>query len=57
VTAMDKLNSIRLPICFPMMSDEELDDLGEDMLKFGQHKRVMRYEGMILDGRNRYLAA
>jgi hypothetical protein len=53
---MDKLEFHPLADLFPMMSDEELDDLGEDMLKFGQHKRVMRYEGMILDGRNRYLA-
>jgi len=37
---MDKLEFHPLADLFPMMSDEELDDLGEDMLKFGQHKRV-----------------
>src|SRR5437879_4790111 len=53
---MDKLEFHPLADLFPMMSDEELDELGEDMLKNGQLKRIMRYEGKILDGRNRYRA-
>ena len=41
---------------FPMMSDEELDALGEDMLQHAQREAIIIYRGQILDGRNRYLA-
>jgi hypothetical protein len=41
---------------FPMMTDAEIDDLGDDMVAHGQRKKIMLYEGMILDGRNRYRA-
>jgi hypothetical protein len=41
---------------FPLMSDEEIDALGEDMLKNAQREPIWLYEGMILDGRNRYKA-
>jgi hypothetical protein len=41
---------------FPMMSDEEIDALGEDMLKNGQRESIALFEEKILDGRNRYLA-
>jgi len=41
---------------FPMMSDDELDSLGEDMLQRGQREPIILYNGQILDGRNRYRA-
>jgi hypothetical protein len=41
---------------FPMMSDEEIDALGEDMLANGQRESIALFEEKILDGRNRYLA-
>jgi hypothetical protein len=41
---------------FPMMSDEEIDALGEDMLKNGQRESIVLFKEKILDGRNRYLA-
>jgi hypothetical protein len=41
---------------FPMMSDEEIDALGEDMLANGQRESIALFDEKILDGRNRYLA-
>jgi hypothetical protein len=41
---------------FPMMSDEETEFLGEDMLKHAQRDPIWTYERKILDGRNRYQA-
>ncbi len=41
---------------FPMMSDEELDALGEDMFANGQREPIALFNGLILDGRNRYRA-
>jgi hypothetical protein len=39
---------------FPMMTDEELNDLGDDLLKQGQREPIWIYESKIIDGRNRY---
>jgi hypothetical protein len=39
-----------------MMTDEEVNDLGDDMLKHGQREPIWKYEDKILDGRNRYNA-
>lgn len=41
---------------FPMISDKELDDLGDDIKANGQVETVKLHRGMILDGRNRYTA-
>ncbi|MCS3725468.1 Spo0J and IME4 domain-containing protein [Bradyrhizobium betae] len=42
---------------FPMLSDQELEDLGEDIRLNGQLEDVILHRDMILDGRNRYTAA
>lgn len=41
---------------FPMLSDKELDELGEDIKANGQAETVKLCRGMVLDGRNRYTA-
>jgi ParB-like chromosome segregation protein Spo0J len=41
---------------FPMLSEAELDELGEDIKANGQAETVKLHKGMILDGRNRYTA-
>jgi hypothetical protein len=42
---------------FPLISDEELSALGDDIRKNGLLEKITLHEGKILDGRNRYLAA
>ncbi len=46
------------PICrlFPRMTDEELQELADDISIKGLLHDIVLYEGKILDGRNRYLA-
>src|ERR1700733_4238491 len=41
---------------FPMLSDKELEDLGQDIKANGQVETVKLHRGMVLDGRNRYTA-
>jgi ParB-like chromosome segregation protein Spo0J len=41
---------------FPLMTKLDLDALAEDIRANGQQQPVIRYQGLILDGRNRYLA-
>jgi hypothetical protein len=53
---MDRLEFHPPANIFPMMTDEEVNDLGDDMLKHGQRELIWKYEGTILDGRNRYNA-
>ncbi len=41
---------------FPMMGEEELGELADDIMENGLHQPIVVYEGHILDGRNRYQA-
>ena len=38
---------------FPLMTDEEIDSLAEDIKKNGIHNPVWMFQGKVLDGRNR----
>jgi hypothetical protein len=51
-----KLKSHPLADTYPMMSQQEMDALVEDIRANGQRQPIILYEGMILDGRNRYAA-
>lgn len=41
---------------FPVMSDEELDTLAADITEHGQRHPILRFDGAVVDGRNRVLA-
>jgi hypothetical protein len=41
---------------FPLISEDELSALAEDIRKNGMHEKITLFDGKILDGRNRYLA-
>jgi ParB-like chromosome segregation protein Spo0J len=41
---------------FPMMNDEEFNQLVDSIRNHGLHHPIVTFEGKILDGRNRYSA-
>lgn len=41
---------------FPMLSDDELDELARDIAEHGQLEPVITWRGMLIDGRNRLAA-
>lgn len=41
---------------WPLMTDEELDDLAADIVQHGQRLPIPFVDGLLLDGRNRWLA-
>ena len=41
---------------FPMLGEEELSELADDIMQNGLHQPIVLYQGQILDGRNRYQA-
>jgi ParB-like chromosome segregation protein Spo0J len=41
---------------WPMLDDEKLDELAEDIRQHGQLQPIWTFDGMILDGRNRFEA-
>jgi ParB-like chromosome segregation protein Spo0J len=45
-----------LATIWPLMSDADLDGLADDIAAHGQRLPIIRVDGMILDGRNRWLA-
>jgi hypothetical protein len=46
------------PLCalFPRMSDEQLDELAQDIAANGLRRKIVLFDGKILDGGNRYEA-
>src|SRR3984893_14974176 len=54
--AWRQLTAHPLAELFPLMSEAELAELADDIKKNGLQEDIVRYEGQILDGRNRHAA-
>jgi hypothetical protein len=53
---MEQRKSHPIADIFPLMTEEETNDLANDILLHGQREPIWIYQGKILDGRNRYNA-
>src|SRR6516165_3899941 len=56
-TDFDNYSAHPLANMFPMIEGREFDQLRDDIAQRGILELIRRYQGMILDGRNRYAAA
>jgi ParB-like chromosome segregation protein Spo0J len=56
MTSPTKLEPHPLSAIFPPISDEDFGKLAADIKLNGLHQPIMRYQGKILDGNNRYRA-
>lgn len=53
---IEKMEFHRFCLLFPQATERELSDMADDISRNGLTEPIVRYEGRILDGRNRYLA-
>src|SRR6516164_977797 len=56
MTTPTKLEPHPLSAIFPQISEEDFDKLAADIKLHGLHQPIVRYQGKILDGNNRYRA-